>query len=669
MKIFTCTLLLAIIGSIGFAQTRQEIDSLKHELAIAKHDTNRVIVMVNLAVEHQNVNPDSALMYGQQALDFAKKIKFLRGEARAFYALGAVNRIIGDMPTALRMMYNGLQIAEENHLYSEYSMCLHLLGIFFWANLGDDVKGLKYLQWALRINQKIPKSKEKLRQEVQTITSIGNIYRERNQLDSASYYHHQAENLRQKENLKSTAGQISNLGRIEFLLGNHQKAIEYSRKAIQICKKENNYRTASNVYNTLATNFKDLNQPDSAIYYSKIGLTESQSIDYKDGILRNSRLLAELYESKDIKKAYEYQKIAATTNEEIYGAKKIQVLQKTIVDEIDRQRQMEVERIAYQNQLRQYAFLAGLGVLLLIAFILYRNNKQQKKANHLLHRQKEEINQKSIELEQSLETLKSTQAQLIQKEKLASLGELTAGIAHEIQNPLNFVNNFSELSVDLVKDLKEEIEKPTQDKEYIGELFDDLSQNQEKINHHGKRASSIVKGMLEHSRVSTGDRVPTDLNKLADEYLRLSYHGMRAKDGSFNADYVLIADENLPLINVVSQDIGRVLLNLVNNAFWAVGQRAKGLEHGGHYVPKVMVSTKMVNNQIIIKVSDNGAGIPADILPKIFQPFFTTKPTGQGTGLGLSLAYDIVKAHGGELKVNTKEGEGSEFIIQIPYAL
>jgi signal transduction histidine kinase len=280
------------------------------------------------------------------------------------------------------------------------------------------------------------------------------------------------------------------------------------------------------------------------------------------------------------------------------------------------------------------------------------------------------VDERTIELKTSLENLKSTQAQLIQSEKLASLGELTAGIAHEIQNPLNFVNNFSELSVDLVKDLKEEIEKPIQDKEYIGELFDDLSQNQEKINHHGKRASSIVKGMLEHSRASTGVKELTDINKLADEYLRLSYHGLRAKDKDFNADFSTDFDENLPKIEVIPQDIGRVLLNLINNAFYAVNQRkqlSEGSKPSESYTPSVSVTTQHLDNQIVIKVKDNGIGMSEAVKAKVFQPFFTTKPTGQGTGLGLSLAYDIVtKGHGGTLEVESTEGVGSEFIIRVP---
>jgi signal transduction histidine kinase len=287
-----------------------------------------------------------------------------------------------------------------------------------------------------------------------------------------------------------------------------------------------------------------------------------------------------------------------------------------------------------------------------------------KKKNEELEKLVEE---RTTELRTSLETLKATQAQLIQSEKLASLGELTAGIAHEIQNPLNFVNNFSEMSVELAKELKEEVEKPEMDKALILDLANDLSQNQEKINHHGKRASSIVKGMLEHSRTSSGIKELTDINKMADEFLRLAYHGLRAKDNTFNADFKTDFDKNLPKINVVSQDIGRVLLNLVSNAFYAVGKREnEEKETGSNFKPHVTIGTETIDNQIVIKIKDNGTGMSEATKAKIFQPFFTTKPTGEGTGLGLSLSYDIVKAHGGILKCESVENKFTEFTIILP---
>ena len=272
------------------------------------------------------------------------------------------------------------------------------------------------------------------------------------------------------------------------------------------------------------------------------------------------------------------------------------------------------------------------------------------------------VTERTQELNQSIVTLKSTQTQLIQSEKMASLGELTAGIAHEIQNPLNFVNNFSEVNKELVDELDEEANKGNL--EEVKSIAKDIKDNEEKINHHGKRADAIVKNMLQHSRTSSGLKEPTDINALADEYLRLSYHGLRAKDKTFNAKFEMDFDNSIEKINVVPQEMGRVILNLINNAFYAVSEKKKQVGEG--YDPTVTVTTKQSNGSVEINVRDNGNGIPQKVLDKIFQPFFTTKPTGQGTGLGLSLSYDIVKAHGGELKVETKAGEGSEFIIQLP---
>jgi signal transduction histidine kinase len=248
---------------------------------------------------------------------------------------------------------------------------------------------------------------------------------------------------------------------------------------------------------------------------------------------------------------------------------------------------------------------------------------------------------------------------------MASLGELTAGIAHEIQNPLNFVNNFSDINTELIDEMKEALESGN--RELATKIASDISSNEEKINNHGRRADAIVKNMLQHSRTSNGKKELTDLNALVYEYLRLSYHGLRAKDKTFNAKFKTGFDNSIGKINIVPQDIGRVLLNLINNAFYSVNEKhASAGSAGQQYEPMVTINTKKTGDIISISVADNGNGIPQNVLDKIFQPFFTTKPTGQGTGLGLSLAYDIIKANGGELKVETREGEGAEFIIQLP---
>ena len=303
----------------------------------------------------------------------------------------------------------------------------------------------------------------------------------------------------------------------------------------------------------------------------------------------------------------------------------------------------------------------------LLQFKLGRIEKDRHTLSVMLEESIEDLQKKSSVIEeanrtltQTLDELKATQTQLIQSEKMASLGELTAGIAHEIQNPLNFVNNFSEVSSELIDEMKEQLEKGNE--EDAKAIADEIKMSLEKINFHGKRADGIVKSMLQHSRTSNNKKEPTDINALADEYLRLAYHGMRAKDKVFNAAIKTDFDESIGLIKVISQDIGRVILNLITNAFYAVTEKKRLYPEG--YEPTVTVSTKKVDKKIEIKVKDNGTGIPQKALDKIFQPFFTTKPTGQGTGLGLSLSYDIVtKGHGGELKVETMEGEYTEFSI------
>jgi two-component system, NtrC family, sensor kinase len=339
----------------------------------------------------------------------------------------------------------------------------------------------------------------------------------------------------------------------------------------------------------------------------------------------------------------------------LFGVKKVQELQKTLADEQQRRQQVHEEQIKKEERLKQYAFVAGLAITLLIAFILYRNNLQKQKSNVLLQHEKEKV-------ETTLQELKSTQAQLIQSEKMASLGELTAGIAHEIQNPLNFVNNFSQINAELLDEAEVAIKggKPTE----AIELISNLRTNEVKITEHGQRADAIVKSMMLHSRSGPGQKERTNINALVQEYARLSYQGQRSKDKILDITLNLDLDEKLEEVEIVPQDIGRVLLNLFNNAFYTVAEKKK-LNIPG-YMPAVFVSTKKTDKKLLITVRDNGQGIPSKIKGKIFQPFFTTKPTGQGTGLGLSLSHDIIKVHGGLISVESEEGTGTEFIVELP---
>ncbi|MCK6692626.1 MAG: ATP-binding protein [Thermoanaerobaculia bacterium] len=455
----------------------------------------------------------------------------------------------------------------------------------------------------------------------------------------------------------------SKLGALKRHKQENREALVYLGQALALSIESRDSIRMAWVFYEFSKTYWETKQLDSSLYYAGQTLRIAQGVsDSLELTQEADDLISRIYEKLgDFKKALRYKQMALDAREKLYNDNK----KKELNNITFRIKQSELEFAAAEKQYRSrfllYSVLAGLFVILFIASILYYQNRQKQKANAIL--------------EKTLSNLQSTQTQLIQSEKLASLGELTAGIAHEIQNPLNFVNNFSELSVDLTKDLKDEISKPDVDKDYVDELLTDLTQNQEKINHHGKRAAAIVSGMLYHARASTGKKEPTDLNALADEYLRLAYHGLRAKNPNFNAKMVTDFDPTVGKVEVIPQDMGRVLLNLINNAFYAVQQRQRsaaqdlpGLQNlEGLYAPTVTVSTQKTDNQIVIKVKDNGTGIPEEVKAKIFQPFFTTKPTGQGTGLGLSLAYDIVvKGHGGTLEVESTEDVGSEFIIQLP---
>ena len=461
----------------------------------------------------------------------------------------------------------------------------------------------------------------------------------------------------------------------------YAEAIPFIKKAMANFNQDKNYAwTTPFMLLYLTECYFNLEDYKSALKY---GLQCHEWVNYNnDSPLTNKKvslLLSEIYEKLGNKTlAYNYLKMHQKLVEESEKLDELNRIADEEVKAILDKSQKEIDALEKEKDLNNqrsknqrlliFSIAGALISVLILVFILYRNNKNKQKANSLLQKQKEEI-------QTTLEKLEATQAQLIQSEKMASLGELTAGIAHEIQNPLNFVNNFSEVSNEMIQEIKEERAKKKEERDETleNELLEDISSNLKKINHHGKRADAIVKGMLQHSRSSSGKKEMTDLNALCDEYLRLSYHGLRAKDKTFNATMKTDFDETIGKINIIPQDFGRVVLNLINNAFYACTERSRSAVNEKtnlkivSYEPTVSITTKKENNKIIIKVTDNGNGMPKEIMDKVFQPFFTTKPTGQGTGLGLSLSYDIItKAHGGELKVESKENVGTTFTIEFP---
>jgi signal transduction histidine kinase len=498
------------------------------------------------------------------------------------------------------------------------------------------------------------------------INDIGFTYYLKRQPDSGIVYAKQAINIcRQNNDTYFLIYALSTLGENYLVKQSYDAALLAFRECWQYISQYGSGDTLAlaGIFNDFAECFMGMNNKDSGIYYAKLVINIASRNNLKIDLLRCYENLYRFFDKLNmVDSSSKYFRLATIAKDSLYNVEKMKLVQQISFDEQLRKQEEAQQRIKLQNQIKFYSLLAGIAFFLIMAVFLYRNNVQKKKANTLLQQQKEEIEKQRDKADQAMLELKSAQAQLIQSEKMASLGELTAGIAHEIQNPLNFVNNFSEVNDELLKELKTEAENGNL--EEVKAIAKDIAFNSEKINHHGKRADSIVKGMLQHSRSSSGVKEPTDINALTDEYLRLAYHGLRAKDKTFSATTKTEFDNTIGKINVNPQDIGRVILNLINNAFYAVSEKAKQNLNG--YEPTVTVSTLKNNGKIEIKVKDNGDGIPQKVLDKIFQPFFTTKPTGQGTGLGLSLSYDIVKAHGGELKVETKEGEGSEFVIQLP---
>jgi signal transduction histidine kinase len=684
MKLFVKIILFLILPVLSCAQqypyyyqpVQKQFDSLQTVLKSATNDTIRMAVYRDLSRYYGEFKKDSALYFNEQQLLLAKKLGLKLWEADALDVAGYMLWNLGNYPRSLQYLLQGIKIAEdpetEKNIWriSKFTKQqepriarLTVLGASHY-DLGMLYDTTGYVQQKLFHYSEAEKIGKEINDQALlslVYMNLGTSYLNRNELDSALSFLQRALACSEKAEFGVYRGYILNeIGRTYLLKENDTLAKEYFSKSILSNIEQSNLNDLADSYLSLADFFIKTSNEDSSLYYVKKGLKLYQATGDRKGVITAYNFLFSIYTLRNnIDSAFKYQGLAMASKDSLNDAEKIKQFQNIGFDEQLRLQQLEEEKAAFQNRVKIFAMLTGLSVFLLIALILYRNNRQKQKTNLIL--------------EKTLSNLKSTQAQLIQQEKMASLGELTAGIAHEIQNPLNFVNNFSEVNKELLVEMKDEMSKGNIDD--ANAIANDVIDNEEKIIHHGKRADTIVKGMLQHSRASTGKKEPTDINALCDEYLRLSYHGMRAKDKSFNATIKTDFDTSIGKINIVPQDIGRVLLNLFNNSFYACTERSRSAvmqknastsSAGQSYEPTVSVYTKKIDGKVEIHVKDNGTGIPQNIVDKIFQPFFTTKPTGQGTGLGLSLSYDIIKAHGGKIKVESKEGEGSEFIIQIP---
>ena len=646
---------LAILSRASFSQgNRAKTDNLLQQAdSINKAINNKELAAYVLYVKAGNTNTaQEQLVKYIEAAEAFSKINNKRMLAACYIGVATTyDVILSNFPQSMEYLMNALEAAEAANDLG----CL----IWVWNNLGslhiqlgDYENCLLYLRKASNANKEYgDASSESLMQN-----TMGECYRLTGKYPEAIHAYMEA--IKTSDNTLYISTNESNLADVYTRLNNLPLAFHYAFSSL-----DRQYAISRNentpwIFGILSRAYLKKQMPDSALYYGRLGLDTAIIQGTIEFMRDNALALADAYAYKNnFEQAYHYHLQYINYRDSMLNS---EVINNTAVIKYKNDlqgKQLQIASLSQQKKSQQNFLIASLIVLFLItitAVALLRNNRLKQKAKQ--------------KIEKAYGQLKATQQQLIQSEKMASLGELTAGIAHEIQNPLNFVNNFSEVSRELIDELKSQKEKLKSEEQ--DEILNDIDANLEKINHHGKRADAIVKGMLQHSRSSSGAKEPTNINALADEYLRLAYHGLKAKDKSFNATFETNFDPSIPKIDVIPQDIGRVILNLISNAFYAASLPSEGGFKDPNYKhePTVWVSTKKENNKALISVRDNGRGIPQNIIDKIFQPFFTTKPTGQGTGLGLSLSYDIVKAHGGEIKVETKEGEGTIFIIQLPVA-
>jgi signal transduction histidine kinase len=628
-------------------------------------------------------NWEEAIKNIDSGLIIAKKYNYKIHLGNLYYTLGMHYGMKGNYSEALRNYYSTLKIAEEIHDKQFIADCFYSLAeVHSWQ--GAHSEALKYGNASLKLSKEI---NDRWR-TANACNIVGWQYSRLGKYQEALQQFFTA--LKLWQDLKAAGGDNSGIRYSYNSIGNiYEEQAEVAKSSgdeIDALKKlkhaKENYLNALNEIGegdpaTRALNYLDLgnveiklnNIPDANKYLEK-GLQFAISIKSKENIKTGYSRLAQLDSLQgNFKDAYEHYKLFTLYRDSLVNEESTRKsVESKIAYEFDKKEAVtkaeqsrndaEVRRTKKMQVLVTTSLSVLVLAILVIALMQYKNSRQKQKANLLLQNKNQTI-------ENTLSELQSTQTQLIQSAKLASLGELSAGVAHEIQNPLNFVNNFSDVNSELIAEMKQEIEKGNM--EQVKAIADDIAENEEKISHHGKRADAIVKGMLQHSRVSSGKKELTNLNALAEEYLRLSYHGMRAKDNRFNVTFKTEFDENIGGVNVIPQDFGRVLLNLYNNAFYSVLEKKKLLN--GTFEPTVCVSTKKFEHKVELSIKDNGTGIPEKVVDKIYQPFFTTKPTGQGTGLGLSLSYEIVKAHGGEINMESKEGEYANFIIVLPLVI
>jgi signal transduction histidine kinase len=668
-KLLRLLIVLSLIVNFQSFGQNERVLQLMNDLETASTDSAKIYLNKQLGYYYQNVNQNKALEYFDAGLKAAVNANDSLQIANIHFAKGYTYRLLIEFPDALDNYLKSARIYEI--LNDNWRLVNTYFSIVNLYTSNEDVS--KQTEYLNKAEQLVIKENDSS-QISNFYTKKGIIYDQQGKLDSAVILLEKALEIALKINDSNEIGSsLTNLGLSLKHQNKNQEALVQFEKALQIYLSKNDPFSLGALYNNIASTYFQLGNYQSALENFNLSIKYGVEAGSPEILLENYKNLASMYgESKSYKDQVAYLNKYYTLKDSLYTIDKENQLTQLESDYIIEKKNLELETKDLEIQKKQaqnitYIVLFIFSILILVLLIIFY--KRSRRKNQLLTSKNEVINQQKTELENTLENLKSTQAQLIQSEKMASLGELTAGIAHEIQNPLNFVNNFSEVSAELIEEIEEERAKSQEarDETLVSEILGDIKQNLEKINHHGKRADAIVKGMLEHSRTGSGEKELTDINTLAGEYLNLTYQSFKSKNKEVEIELIKDLDPTIPKIELVRADIGKVLLNILNNAFYAC-THSEFLIQNSELKPLVTVSTSPLEGGggVQISIKDNGPGIPDAIRDKIFQPFFTTKPTGQGTGLGLSLSYDIVKAHGGEIKLESKAGEGSSFNISLP---
>lgn len=600
---------------------------------------------------------DSSIYFYEKAIGIVERLGLNKLMTHFYSNISIAYQQQSNFAQALFFQQKALQISEKNNDETQMAYTIMNMGNTY-DNMGDASRAEKNYMKAIKLAIK----KKLTNVELYSYSNLASLYVNQKKWQSVYEFAMKAATLGGTMGDKGIqAASMSKAATALVYLNKPSEAESMATKSIIIADSSAQPLNIYQANSSMGTILRLKRSYAKAIYFFEKAFFSLKGSDiYGEDFSITYHELSECYEKLgNYSKALENYKIAAKITDSARSKDNIKkATELTMNYEFDKKQQVQHAQQLAKDEVagaRQVALIVGLALTIVIAVVSFIGFRNKQKANILLEQQKGKV-------ETTLTELKSTQSQLIQSEKMASLGELTAGIAHEIQNPLNFVNNFSEVNNELIDEMEEALKKDN--KKEVIEIAQGIRDNLNKINHHGKRADAIVKGMLQHSRISNSVKESTDINALTDEYLRLAYHGLRAKDKSFNVILKTDLDESIGKIDIIPQDIGRVVLNLITNAFYAVAEKKKQNPDG--YEPTVTVSTKKIDNKVLVSVKDNGNGIPQKVLDKIFQPFFTTKPTGKGTGLGLSISYDIVKAHRGELKVESKEGEGAAFMIILP---